>query len=182
MARRNFDFQPASEVTLQNCTCHIVRETLQINYSPAVSVNTPVQNESPVNEFVVRVNMPEMVWFPDIVQTPLDSVSPSNGTVDRINSLQCFPNSPFRDVYILRSQVSSYVSFSHRLRKHLKSGGALPKKGTCYDRLYLHFLFLDPSPQYGQTSTQITVQINHDIFYSLFCRNSNWQQKIVHKL
>ena len=39
----------------------------------------------------------------------LDSVSPSNGTVDRINSLQCFPNSPSRDVYISRSQGSTYV-------------------------------------------------------------------------
>ena len=98
-------------MTLQNCTCHIVSETLQINYSPAVSVNTPMQNCTPVNEFVVRVNMPEIVWFPYIVQTPLDSVSP-NGTVDRINSLQCFPNSLSRDVYISRSQGSTYVSFS----------------------------------------------------------------------
>ena len=53
-----------------------------------------------------------MVWFPYIVQTPLDSVSPSNGTVDRIKSLQCFPNFPSRDVYISRSQGSSYASFS----------------------------------------------------------------------
>ena len=34
------------------------------------------------------------------------------GTVDRINSLQCFPNSPSRDIYISRPQGSSYVSFS----------------------------------------------------------------------
>ena len=33
-----------------------------------------------------------------------------------------------------------------RLRKHLKKGGggAPPKKNTCHDRLYLHFLFSDP--------------------------------------
>ena len=27
-----------------------------------------------------------------------------------------------------------------------KGGGAPPKKGTCHDRLYLHFLFLPPPP------------------------------------
>ena len=62
-------FLRAIDKALQNCTCHIVSETLKINYSPAVSVNTPMQNkspvnvntpmqnESPVNEFLVRVNM-----------------------------------------------------------------------------------------------------------------------------
>ena len=53
-----------------------------------VSVSKVMENESPVNKFMVQVNVLDMTWFPCIyiLQAPLDSISHSNnGTVDWIS-------------------------------------------------------------------------------------------------
>ena len=64
----------------------IVREAFQINNSSAIAVDATMQDKSPSDEFVIGVNVPEMIWFPHIVHPPLYSVSPSYGTVNRVNS------------------------------------------------------------------------------------------------
>ena len=46
---------------LQNCICKVIGETFQIHNSSTKSINTAMENKSPVNELVVGVQVPQVV-------------------------------------------------------------------------------------------------------------------------
>ena len=104
----------AIDKALQNCMCKVVGEALQVNNSPAIAVNTTMEDKSPVNEFMVRVNVPEIIWFRYIIKTPLYSVPPPNCTVNRVNTLQGFSDFPSLDIDTPSTQSPAYIRFPRK--------------------------------------------------------------------
>ena len=96
---------------LENGICFVISEALKINNDSAASINAPMENESPLNKFMVRANVPQMIWIRHVVGPSTDCVCSSHSSPKAIYPFQTFSDSGPLNIYSPPFQTASNIGF-----------------------------------------------------------------------